>query len=66
MVGRTRRVAIINGQVYQVGEHVLMNGHRFRLTVIESLRVVLTSGDKNYELKLARADGTDPLASSLP
>ncbi len=54
MVGRTRRVAIINGQLCQVGNEVLANGHRFRLTSIESHRVVLTSGDKNYELTLTR------------
>ncbi len=54
MIGRTRRVAIINGQLYHVGKDVLANGHRFRLTSIDSHRVVLTAGDKNYELTLAR------------
>ena len=61
MIGRTRRVAIINGQVCQVGRELLANGHRFRLASIESHRVVLTSGDKNYELKLTRPKLVDVL-----
>lgn len=61
MVGRTRRVAIINGQLYQVGREVLANGHRFRLASIESDRVVLSSGDKNFELTLARPKLKDVL-----
>jgi len=61
MIGRTRRVAIINGQLYQVGREVLANGHSFRLATIESHRVVLTSGDKNFELTLARPKLADVL-----
>lgn len=61
MIGRTRRVAIINGQLYQVGREVLANGHSFRLASIESHRVVLTSGDKDFELKLARPKLADVL-----
>lgn len=61
MVGRTRRVAIINGQLCHVGREVLANGHSFRLASIESDRVVLTSGDKNFELTLARPKLADVL-----
>ena len=61
MIGRTRRVAIINGQLYRVGKELMANGHSFRLASIESHRVVLTSGDKNFELKLARPQLVDVL-----
>ncbi|MEK6260070.1 MAG: hypothetical protein AABP62_15725 [Planctomycetota bacterium] len=61
MIGRTRRVAIINGHLYQVGRELLANGHSFRLASIESHRVVLTSGDKNFELLLTRPKLADVL-----
>lgn len=61
MVGRTRRVAIINGQLCQVGRELLANGHSFRLASIESHRVVLTSGNKNFELTLSRPKLADVL-----
>ena len=61
MVGRTRRVAIINGQLCQVGEKLKANGHSFRLASIESDRVVLTAGDQNFELTLARPKLADVL-----
>ena len=61
MIGRVRRVAIINGQLYQVGRELMANGHRFQLASIESDRVVLTSGDQKFELKLARPKLADVL-----
>ena len=61
MIGRTRRVAIINGQLCQVGREVRANGHSFRLASIESHRVVLTSGNRNFELTLARPQLADVL-----
>ena len=61
MIGRTRRVAIINGQLYQVGRELMANGRRFRLASIESNRVVLMSGDQNFELTLARPQLSDVL-----
>lgn len=61
MVGRTRRVAIINGELCQVGKELRTNGHSFRLASIESQRVVLTSGDKKFELTLARPKLADVL-----
>lgn len=61
MVGRTRRVAIINGKLYQIGGEVLANGYGFRLAAIESDRVVLSSGDRNFELTLTRPKLTDVL-----
>ena len=61
MISRTRRVAIINGQLYQVGRELMANGHSFRLASIESHRVVLTSGDKNFELTMARPKLADVL-----
>ncbi len=61
MIGRTRRVAIINGQLYHVGRELMANGHSFRLASIESHRVVLTSGDQNFELTLARPQLADVL-----
>ena len=61
MIGRTRRVAIINGEICQVGRDVPANGSVFRLTSIESDRVVLTSGDKTFELTLTRPKLADAL-----
>lgn len=61
MIGRTRRVAIINGQLYQLGKEVVANGHSFRLTSIESHHVVLTAGDQHYELALPRTRLKDVL-----
>ena len=61
MIGRVRRVAVINGQLYQIGRELKANGHRFQLTSIESDRVVLTSGDQKFELTLARPKLADVL-----
>lgn len=54
IVGRTRRAALINGQLYHLGRKIEANGRSYSLTKIESHRVVLTSSDHTVELKLTR------------
>lgn len=54
IVGRSRRAALINGQLYHLGRTIEANGRRYSLTMIESHRVVLTSSDHTVELKLTR------------
>lgn len=54
IVGRSRRAALINGQLYHLGRKIEANGRSYSLTIIESHRVVLTSSDHTVELKLTR------------
>lgn len=54
IVGRSRRAALINGQLYHLGRTIEANGRSYSLTTIESHRVVLTSTDHTVELKLTR------------
>lgn len=54
IVGRSRRAALINGQLYHLGRKIEANGRSYVLTMIESHRVVLTSSDHTVELKLTR------------
>jgi len=54
IVGRSRRAALINGQVYHLGRKIEANGRSYSLTLIESHRVVLTSSEGTIELKLTR------------
>ena len=54
VVGRTRRAAMINGQLYQLGRKIEADGQQYLLTKIESHRVELSSGDRTIELTLAR------------
>ncbi len=61
MVGRTRRVAIINGRMYSAGQVVTVNGQRYQLASVESQRVVLTAGDSEFALTMPRTQLRDAL-----
>ena len=61
VISRTRRAALINGQLYQLGRSIQANGRNYRVTEIESNRVVLSSGEQTIELTLARTRLTDVL-----
>lgn len=61
IIGRTRRVARINGQLYPLGKRILSDGKSFQLTKIESHRVELSAGDQTIELTLARPQLKDVL-----
>jgi hypothetical protein len=54
IIGRTRRAALINGQLYQLGRKIQTDGGQYQLTRIESNRVVLSSGEQTIELTLTR------------
>lgn len=61
MVSPSRRAAMINGQFVPVGREFRTNGQRYRLTQVESHRVVLTVGDETIELKISRSRLKDVL-----
>ena len=61
VISRTRRAALINGQLYQLGRPIQANGRNYRVTQIESHRVVLSSGEQTIELTLARPQLNDVL-----
>ena len=61
IIGRNRRVARINGQLYPLGKRILSDGKSFQLTKIESHRVELSAGDQTIELTLARPQLKDVL-----
>ena len=61
IIGKTRRAALINGQVYQVGRRLQANGHSYLVTKVESNRVVLTGPGETIELTLARPQLKDVL-----
>ena len=61
MIGRTRRVALINGRLYHPGQDVIANSQRYRLASIESQRVVLTAGDQDFVLAMPRPSLRDAL-----
>jgi hypothetical protein len=61
IIGRTRRAAMINGQLYQLGRQFQADGRQYQLTSIESHRVVLSSGEQTIELTLARPQLKDVL-----
>lgn len=61
IIGRSRRAALINGQLYQLGRRIQTNGRNYLLTTIESHRVVLSSEDETIELTLARPQLKDVL-----
>lgn len=52
IIGRTRRAAMINGQIYHIGKQVEADGRKYSVSTIESHRVVLSSGDGPIELTL--------------
>ncbi len=61
MVGRTRRVALINGRLYHQGQDVITNGQRYRLASVKSERVLLTAGDQDFVLTMSRPQLRDAL-----
>ena len=61
IIGRSRRAALINGQLYQLGRQIQANGLSYQLTAIESHRVVLSSGKQTIVLTLARTQLKDVL-----
>jgi hypothetical protein len=61
IIGRNRRAALINGQLYHVGRSIQAEGEQYLLTQVESNRVVLTSGHKTIELTLTRPQLKDVL-----
>jgi hypothetical protein len=61
IIGRNRRAAMINGQLYQVGQSFEAQGRQFRLTTVESNRAVLTSGEQTIELIMSRPQLKDVL-----
>lgn len=61
MVGRTRRVALLNGRLYHQGQDVTANGQRYRLASVESERVRLTAGDQKFVLTISRSQLRDAL-----
>ena len=64
MVGRTRRVAIINGRMYRAGQDVTVNGQRYRLAAVESQCVVLTIGDQEFVLTMPRSQLRNTLSQN--
>ncbi len=64
MVSRTRRVAIINGRMYSVGQVVTVNGQRYQLASVESQRVVFTTGDREFVLTMPRTQLRDALSQN--
>jgi hypothetical protein len=63
VIGRTRKAAMINGTLYQLGRSIKVNGRSYLLKQIESNRVVLACDDDTLELKLARRQLKDVLES---
>lgn len=61
IIGKSRRAAMINGQLYQLGRRIQAEGREYLLTKIESHRVVLSSGGQSIELTLARPQLKDVL-----
>lgn len=61
MVSPSRRAAMINGQFVPVGREFRTNGQRYRLTQVESHRVVLSVGEETIELKISRSQLKDVL-----
>jgi hypothetical protein len=61
IIGSTRRAALINGQLYQLGRKIQTDDRQYVLTRIESNRVVLSSGERTIELTLTRPQLKDVL-----
>lgn len=61
VIGRARRAALINGQLYQLGRKIEANGRSYVVSKIESNRVQLLDGEEMLELTLARTQLSDVL-----
>ena len=66
IIGRARRAALINGQLYQLGRKIQANGRSYVVTRIESNRVELLAGEETLELTLARTQLNDVLERGSP
>lgn len=52
LVGPTRRVAIINSQLYREGQNVIWNDKQLRLESVNRKSVTLTDGSQSWQLTL--------------
>jgi hypothetical protein len=66
IIGRTRRAALISGQLYQLGSAVKVDNRSYALTKIESDRVVLSLDDQTIELTLTRTQLENVLVRGEP
>ncbi|TXT36365.1 MAG: Uncharacterized protein FD138_1000 [Planctomycetota bacterium] len=57
LVGPTRRVAIINSQLYREGQNVLWNDKQLRLESVNRKSVTLTDGSQSWQLTLKDSRG---------
>lgn len=54
IISRSRRAALINGQLVTLGRQLNVDGQSYLLTQVDSNRVVLSWGEESFELKMAR------------
>lgn len=54
IISRSRRAALINGQLVTLGRQLYVDGQSYLLTQVDSNRVVLSWGEESFELKMAR------------
>lgn len=66
VIGRTRRAAMINGQLYNEGKRFQSEGRNYTLAKVEANRVVLTTGSQSIELKMLRTQLKDVLEQAEP
>ncbi len=57
LVGPTRRVAIINNQLYREGQNVFWNDKQLRLESVNRKSVTLTDGSQSWQLTLKDSRG---------
>ena len=66
IIGRTRRAALINGQMYSLGRQIQANGRNYQLTKIDAHQVVLSSDEQTLVLTIARPQLKDVLERGDP
>lgn len=66
IISRTRRAALINGQLYSLGRQIQANGRSYQVTKIDSHQVVLSSNEQTLVLTLARPQLKDVLERGEP
>ena len=54
IISRSRRAALINGQLVTLGRQLNVEGQTYLLTQVDSNRVILSWGEESFELKMAR------------
>jgi hypothetical protein len=55
IVGLKRRAALINSKLYYEGKDIYVDGEVYRLTAIAPRKVILSRGQEQFELEIARA-----------